>query len=812
MSDSAVQSSIDPRVRDIEPRFQKLISQIAQAFGQLAQAKGRRATHSFGTVAQGTLTVLDNLELPPHRVFSAGKRYPVLLRHANIKGFRDDAILDGRGATLRLLKAPACAPLSNADLNDPLLDVLMSTGRCFILNNAASFGLWVAGSMEARAGLLRTFPKIKPIFEEIIRDPSSYTQLHYYSETTYLFTAINKKQYFLRYRLLNSDRSADTGFIPASEVRLPLDYLPRRAADTRPETYLQDDFKQRVQGGGVKYLLQLQLQPVTGDPARDEAAKDCTLVWDETQYPYRDVAELHLDSIVPAEVAEPLEFNPYNAPGELALILAQRITETASINHLRSIVYQISADMRKFRLPDARLVDWGTQPLPTLKQQYPYASPPGEAFPRFDPNSPLPPRVQPKLRYAVNFGLHLLPARAFPPAPALGIVGVGELLGANAPQLMPANLTRTRPDKFSDDFFVERRLNGFNPGKLNRVKDKPWQYAVTYDCRPYKVEPGGILPSEIQARFTFMDRDLKVHSIAWTLDGASVTQRPGDSEWEWAKRLFRGAEFVFQEIQSHLGRTHMNIDQYAMAYYRNIVDSPIRLLLEPHLDGLLNINKLGASLIIGNTGFIPEASALDTSEVDKVLRDEIRQLTYRWSPRVQALPDSIQNNHFDRAALTYWNVLERYVDGFFQKHEAELRATWPEVEAMSADLVAHSILKPESGSLKIDSIQDLRQLCVYVMYISSFFHSWVNNKQYEDGGDVGYATIGLWDSHHPSFDPAAVALKEAKQTTLLWTLSSTRYNPLMEVGPPQLRDLLWQHRADIEPGIALDSIMASINI
>lgn len=55
------------------------------------------------------------------------------------------------------------------------------------------------------------------------------------------------------------------------------------------------------------------------------------------------MAQLSLKSIVPDAIAEQLEFNAYHAPQDLGLILAHSITETASINHLRSVVYQISA-------------------------------------------------------------------------------------------------------------------------------------------------------------------------------------------------------------------------------------------------------------------------------------------------------------------------------------------------------------------------------------------------------------------------------------------------------------------------------------
>ena len=462
----------------------------------------------------------------------------------------------------------------------------------------------------------------------------------------------------------------------------------------------------------------------------------------------------------------------------------------------------------------------------SLEDLFPYA--PGPGLAKFDPASPLPDKVQPTRRYLANLGLHLLPARPFPPMPPkegvepgslqpgqilLGIQGSFGLMDKDVTTFMPPNLTRLHPDKYSDEFFVERRLNGFNPGKLNKVQNKSWQYAVRYDCSKYKVEPAGILPKIIEARFCLNAQNLSVHSIEFIMNDKPTIQTPRDEEWEWAKHLFRCAEFVFQESQSHLARTHMNMDQYAMAYYRNVVNNPIKELLEPHLEGLININKLGASLIIGDKGFIPEASALEPASINDLIEEEIRHLTYRnWNPSVQALPDFVVNNHFDPAAIAMWEVLTEYVNGFISQHRTGIEACWNEIQDMSKDLSSHAILKPELGKLDILCLEDLAQLCVYVIYISSFFHSWVNNKQYEDGGDVDYAAIGLWDSQSSDYDPVQVENRKTKQASLLWTLSNVRYNPVLEAGPGTLKDLIWSRRDVISPGLPVENIMMSINI
>jgi linolenate 9R-lipoxygenase len=470
-------------------------------------------------------------------------------------------------------------------------------------------------------------------------------------------------------------------------------------------------------------------------------------------------------------------------------------------------------------LSDAMTTDTENQPQP--KDLFPYLGKhPGKDLARFDLAKPLPPQVAPKPRLVANIGLHTIPAKPAPPFALLGIAGVPDIIKQlPTPTIMPANLTRCRPDKFSDAFFVERRLNGFNPGKFNRVTGKEWQYVIRYDCRRYEVDPGGILPAIIEARFILRGKVLYVHSIEYTLrDGNTisntpVTNSPGDVDWEWAKRLFRSAEFLFQETQAHLGRTHLNLEQYAMAYYRNVRNNKIIELLEPHFEGLLSINKEGASIIFGDTGVIPQSSAINTLGVEAMLKEEISRLNYHtWHPRIQALQDFVGNNYYDPAAIAVWEIIEQYVETFFQNHTSLIQADWAEIEGMSQELVIHSLLKPNLGTLKIHNINDLKKLCVYVIYHASFLHSWVNYKQYEDGGDIEYAAIGLWDEKHPSVKPEDVVKRNISQVLITWTLSNVKYNPILENGVPFLKDLLWQRRTEIQPGLPLESIMMSIHI
>lgn len=460
-------------------------------------------------------------------------------------------------------------------------------------------------------------------------------------------------------------------------------------------------------------------------------------------------------------------------------------------------------------------------------------------FPRFDVKKRLPQAIKPTLNYMAQLGLRALPTAI--PIPELvnwllertsairRMFIPTKLQKPGAPDSirlqdwMPANKTRLRPDRDSDEYFVDRRLNGFNPGKLNRAPEgRPWQYQVRYETGRYKPKPGAFLPEYCEARFIYRDRQLFPHSIEYSvkpeINGKTssrediVEVKPDQGEaWITAKYIFRGCEYVFQEIQSHLGRTHMNMDQYAMAFYRNIVKNPIWQLLSPHFEGLLSIDQRGASLIIGDTGFIPEASALDNDSVTDVLIKELEELDYRWNPRGQWLEDDVANDYFKRSSQAMWELLTLYVEEFFDANQLRIKDHWSEVQGMSEDLVQHSIAK-ERNNLEIHDIQHLKLLCVYVIYHCSFLHSWVNNKQYEDGGDVEYASIGMWNEKSAHYNVKDVYKRRNKQVQLMWTLANVHYNPIIEYGSDRLKALIWEYRDRLEPGIPIGWIMMSINI
>ena len=350
--------------RDIAPRtlaqavdglddgFRALVSVTAQWFANAARERGGRVFHKRATTLGGWLEASPADGVPPLPFLSAGKRYPVLIRHAN--GVQDDdAAWDNRGATVRVLD-----PAQDGVLDAALLDLLLTTGRCFLAPSAEAFGRWMRSSPAEREVIAQREPHLAEAAWEMFRAPHSYTEVHYHSKTASELLASDGRRWFVRFRLRRPDLASDGGFV-GGEALLPPDHIPRVEGDTRSPGFLHDELRRRVEAGGVAYVLEVQVH------SPDDAALDCTRAWPEARHPWLVVARLELDHVVDAASVERLRFNSLNAPAELAPPPARSAAEPASLEQLRQIVYSVAACARlgePLPPPLAALVRVGAEP------------------------------------------------------------------------------------------------------------------------------------------------------------------------------------------------------------------------------------------------------------------------------------------------------------------------------------------------------------------------------------------------------------------------------------------------------------------
>nr|XP_011461912.1 PREDICTED: uncharacterized protein LOC105350727 [Fragaria vesca subsp. vesca] len=343
--------SLDDRIEEMDMKYKKIVGNLAANLAATTLKVKSRYFHRIGVSGKGYLKFYDDIKgLPNHKIFSPGKSYPVIVRHSNSLSADDDARIDARGAAIRILQD---------ETNDSsLLDLTLKTGKAFYARTIADFATWLVCGLPAREEYVKRAPHVRDAVWNSLRLANSYTELHYYSNICRLFRFTDGQEMYVKFKLRpsNENISEDSGKVEPIGI-LPPDTgaIPRDEKDTRPLLFLAKDFQSRVNAEtGVRYIFQLQVRPVPQDEATRDIALDCTKPWNEAEFPYIDVGEININHNLSAEESEQLNFNPFVKCQEVDVIRASSCSQSASIDHGRSLIYEICQHLRNGEpLPEA---------------------------------------------------------------------------------------------------------------------------------------------------------------------------------------------------------------------------------------------------------------------------------------------------------------------------------------------------------------------------------------------------------------------------------------------------------------------------
>ncbi|MBA0867227.1 hypothetical protein Goshw_028484 [Gossypium schwendimanii] len=344
--------ALDDRIEEMDMKYKKIVGNLAASLAVTTLKVKSRYFHRIGVAANGYLKIYDKIEgFPDHNVFHPGKSYRVVVRHSNSLSADDDARIDARGAAIRIHLD------DNNDANTSVLDLTLKTGKAFYARTIADFATWLVCGLPAREEHVKRVPHIRDAVWMSLRHANSYAELHYYSNFVRLLRFSDGEERYVKFKLRPYDGSIseESGKVEPKGILPPeTGAIPRDENDTRPLLFLAQDFQRRVNSGGVRYIFQLQVRPVPSDEAARDVALDCTKPWDETEFPYIDVGEINLERNLTAEEAEALEFNPFRRCHLIDVIRASMSSQSASIDHGRSLIYEICQRLRnKEPLPEA---------------------------------------------------------------------------------------------------------------------------------------------------------------------------------------------------------------------------------------------------------------------------------------------------------------------------------------------------------------------------------------------------------------------------------------------------------------------------
>jgi hypothetical protein len=119
---------IKPFAEGIDPEFREMVDFATFIFSMKAAKNKGKPTHTTGASAMGSFTVADAsiLDIPSHKMFVPGATTPIVFRHANAKGFPDDAVAD-----VSLLKSSSSCSSSRSCINSCCISSC-SSSSCWI--------------------------------------------------------------------------------------------------------------------------------------------------------------------------------------------------------------------------------------------------------------------------------------------------------------------------------------------------------------------------------------------------------------------------------------------------------------------------------------------------------------------------------------------------------------------------------------------------------------------------------------------------------------------------------------------------------
>lgn len=287
----------------------------------------RRMSHQNGIVAKGVIRIVDNLLCPENDFFKPGLEFRCRLRHASVLGL-DDAGLYVRGATLTF---------ADENVESPL-DILMNTGTAVPFWNLSTFGQAMFATMRGgRAKRIPYFRRNPRCFENFVKAlrlrPKSFSQLYYHSQTPLEFRAYDKKERYIKFRLIPEDRGPESGIPDSAQLQTPW-FQEAQAGETLSPNYLKDEFRERVKTRGVSYHLQMQLHEWMPDDRRDVVLNG-VYEWDEQTHPWMDLATVRLDAILEDEHGYDCAFPITNLPPCIRLTRPLSIYDPPSLEYLR---------------------------------------------------------------------------------------------------------------------------------------------------------------------------------------------------------------------------------------------------------------------------------------------------------------------------------------------------------------------------------------------------------------------------------------------------------------------------------------------
>ncbi len=282
-----------------------------------------------------------------------------------------------------------------------------------------------------------------------------------------------------------------------------------------------------------------------------------------------------------------------------------------------------------------------------------------------------------------------------------------------------------------------------------------------------------------------------------------AVRNPDDTEaedWINAKIIVQMADANYHELISHLGRTHLFIEPFAVATYRKLSSNhPVRVLLSEHFKGTFLINYLAHKLLVKPTGNVDLllSGTIDTDHVLTVkgaqsyLLDFNNSLLPKTIERRGVGKEFLHNYPYRDDALQIWDAIHEWVSSYLQIAYAGGSEVAKDEELANwvADLTSH-----DGGRIgnfgqdgKITSLNDLATVLTMIIFTASAQHAAVNFPQKDLMGYAPAYPLGCYSpgyesngTPHDTFDLLPPLKQAQDQIDVLYLLGSVYFTKLGE--------------------------------
>jgi arachidonate 15-lipoxygenase len=327
-----------------------------------------------------------------------------------------------------------------------------------------------------------------------------------------------------------------------------------------------------------------------------------------------------------------------------------------------------------------------------------------------------------------------------------------------------------------DSTFAELRLAGPNPMMIHRIDKLDDRFPVTDELFQIALPGDTIAAAGAEGRLYLVDYrlldgietgvsagGLKKYLYAplalFAVDRATkkltpiaiqCKQKPGPENpiftpddgynWRIAKTIVEIADGNYHEAITHLGRTHLTIEPFAVAAHRQFAPHhPLNVLLQAHFNGTMAINHLARQKLISPGGVVDQLLAGKISATlgltagavqNHLFKDQMPRETFRR----RGVDDTTALPHFPYRddSLLHWDAIRDWVASYLQcfyRSDAEVAADvevagWiNEVSAKNGGRI--------SGVEPTRTLAELVDVTALVIFTASAQHAAVNFPQYD---------------------------------------------------------------------------------